>query len=169
MNIDRLIEQFLETGSVSPTLVASLPDPSIRFALYRQIVKMPVHLFRQLLLRLLEEEIAFRNALWEGSVTDEDDYFEGIYHCAFLLSRCGDPSDTAALWKVQYMNQDIGEIDVGNFVGAGISETLSFLDSTIDDASHEIAEFIRRSTNHPQAAEWLKNWEDRCRESIAGA
>jgi hypothetical protein len=73
------------------------------------------------------------------------------------------------LWKVQYINQDIGEIDVGNFVGAGVAETLAYLDSAPDDVSQEIAEYIRSSMDHPQAAEWLKSWENGCRESIAGA
>lgn len=120
------------------------------------------------MLRLLEEEIRFREALWNGSATDAGDYCEGIYHCAFLLSRCGDPSDTAALWKVQYLNQDIGELYVGNFVGAGIKETLDFLDRQTDESSMDIAAYIRDSLASPAATEWIERWEDGCRSSISG-
>jgi hypothetical protein len=169
MNIEQHLKQYLESGVIPPMLEATIGDASTRRVIYRSIVSGPIHPFRHLLLRLLEEEIAFRKALWEREAQDEGDYFEGIYHCAFLLSRCGNPADIAALWKVQYLNQDIGEIDVGNFVGAGVYETLSFLDRAGDATSQEIARYIRQSLDHPKAIEWLNSWEKGCRENIRHA
>jgi hypothetical protein len=169
MKTEQHLKQYLESGVIPAALDAALGEPSARRGLYRSIVNGPIHPFRQLLLRLLEKEVSFREALWEGDVEDDEDYFEGIYHCAFLLSRCGDPSDAAALWKAQHLNQDIGEMDVGNFVGAGVAETLSFLDRATDEVSQEIARYIRGSLNHPEAVEWLKSWDKRCRENIRGA
>jgi hypothetical protein len=169
VTVEAGLKQYLESGAVPPSLERSLADPAARRALYRVIVSQPIRPFRHLLLRLLDEEIRFREALWNGSVADPDDYFEGVYHCAFLLSRCGEPADTSALWKVQYLNQDIGEIDVGNFVGAGVTETLAFLDQRRDETSSEIASYIRESLSHPGTQEWMQNWESGCRTSIGGA
>lgn len=166
MHIEQHLEQYLSTGEISSELEAALSEPSTRRLAYLSIVNQPIPPFRRLLLRLLEEEIAFREAVWEGKAKGAEVASEGIYHCAFLLSRCGNPADTAALWKVQYLNQDIGEIDVGNFVGAGISETLSFLDKAGDETSQEIARFIRESLDHPKAAEWLNSWETQSLENI---
>jgi hypothetical protein len=166
MTIEDQLKEYLRGETMSPELEASIIDPTIRRALYRQIVNQAAHPFRPLLLRLLREEISFRKALWNGEVEDTDDYFEGIYHCAFLLSRCGDPSDTEVLWSVMYLNQDIGELDVGNFVGAGVEETLAFLDQAQNNLSEKIAAYIRESLDHPHTRQWLQSWESGCRESI---
>jgi len=84
-----------------------------------------------------------------------------------LLSRCGEPEDAKAIWKAQYLNQDVGEIEVGNFVGAGASEALAFLAKSNDEVSQEISEFIRSSLSQPNASDWLASWKIERYESLA--
>lgn len=163
--MESYIEKYLQTGNISPELEKSLSDPMWRRDFYRQIMQQPAP-YRFILLRLLNEEIEYREALWHGKTKDSGEHYEGIYQCAFLLSCCGNPSDVIALWKVQYLNQDIGEIDVGNFVGAGVPETLSYLDQSTEENAVEIAEFIRHSLAHSKAEQWIESWKDGWRASI---
>lgn len=166
MNIAQSLEKYRESRMLPPELEICLQNPAYRRIAYQYIVKGDISSYRVLLRFLLQEEIGYRNALWNGDEKDEADYYENIYQCSFLLSRCGNPEDVMLLWKVQYLNQDIGEIDVGNFVGAGIPETLSFLKSKTDETSREIAQFISHSVDNPWAIEWLKEWEESCYQNL---
>ncbi|MFZ5635034.1 MAG: hypothetical protein ACOY82_00460 [Pseudomonadota bacterium] len=167
MDLDQSLTEFLRTDEISPAFARQLSVPSNRRALYFHIAHGPLREYRSLLLHLFALEVAFRDALWEGTDVDEDDCFEGIYQCAFLLRQCGDPADTRTLWKAQYLNQDVGELYVGYFVGAGIKETLAFLDQASDPSSVEIANFVREAlAEDPGAQEWLKDWERQCSESL---
>ena len=130
--------------------------------------KQPPRPYRRLLLRLLDVEIAFRTAIWEGSAEADEESAEGIFHCAYLLSRCGEPADAKALWKAQYLNQDVGELEVGYFIGAGVPETLKFLANENDESSQEIAGYIRDSLQHPKAIEWLASWQASRHAWLAG-
>jgi hypothetical protein len=88
---------YLDSDDISPTLAQALRIPSNRHAIYYWLAGNQHHEFRALLQHLLELEISFRQS--EELEDDEYDYFGGIYQCAFLLGRCGQPSDTKALWK----------------------------------------------------------------------
>ena len=139
--------------------------PADRLAIYRFIVDRNPAQFRQLLLRLFEEEVAFRNALWDGTARDDVEFSECIYHCAFLLHCCGEPSDSAALWKVQHLNQDIGELDGFYFIGAGLAETLSYLRHAGDRTSSAIAEYIESWSCYISPAS-LADWQQGRRQWI---
>ena len=157
MSIDYLVGQFLRSGKVEPALEELLRSPAERLALYQLIARRNPREFRPLLLRLFGEEISFRQALWEGTATDDGTFSEGIFHCAFLIHCCGEPSDTAILWKAQHLNQDIGELDGEYFVGAGVAETLAHLDRVNDRISTSIAEYIdtwSRSAALDSLSEW---------------
>jgi len=159
MTADEHLRAYIEDGQESDQLEQLLNSPTERQALYRLIVKRPPRPYRLLLLRLLNREIAFRKALWEGSAEFNEESAEGIFHCAYLLSRCGEAADTKALWKAQYLNQDVGELEVEYFIGAGVSETLEFLTTDNDETSQQIARFIRDALKHPIEAEWLASWQ----------
>jgi hypothetical protein len=117
-------------------------------AIYRSIVDREPRTFRHLLLILFDEEIAFRNALWNRTESDDGAFSEGIFHCAFLIHCCGEPGDTAILWTAQYLNQDIGELDGEYFVGAGLTETLSYLSHADGEASNGIARHIKQWSSY---------------------
>ena len=159
MSITKLLQSYLEHGQISAELEKSLDNPTERHALYRLVVNQPPQLYRSLLLRLLDKEIVFRMALWHGDAEGDEESCEGIRHCAYLLSRCGEPADAKAIWKAQYLNQDVGELEVGNFVGAGEIKTLAFLAKSSDEISQEISEYIRSSLSHPNASDWLASWK----------
>lgn len=167
MDLDQSLTEFLRTGEISPVFGQMLGIPSYRRVLYDHIAHGPLGDYRHLLLDLFEREIAFRNALWKGTEVDEDDGFEGIYRCAFLLRQCRDPADTRTLWKAQYLNQDVGELYVGYFVGAGIDETLTYLDRAPDETARLIADFIRQAfAGDEREKAWLGDWERQCSESL---
>jgi hypothetical protein len=159
-SIEHLVHQFLENGAIPAALEERLRIPADRLAIYRLIVDRDPRQFRQLLLRLFDEEISFREALWHGTAENDGEFGEGIYHCAFLIHCCGEPSDAATLWKAQYLNQDIGELEGFYFVGAGVTETLSYFQHTHDPTSTAIAEYIEDWSRHisrDSLAEWQQD------------
>ena len=158
MNVDQHLRAYLESGQEAAQLDQVLSSPTERHQIYRAIARQPPRPYRLLLLRLLDREIAFRNALWDRSAEFDEESAEGIFHCAYLLSLCGEPADTKALWKAQYLNQDVGELEVEYFIGAGVPETLAFLTHENDETSQEIAGFIRDSLKQPIETQWLASW-----------
>ena len=124
MHAEQLVAQYLsQGGGVTAEVVAALSQPEARQQLYKALLAKPRQAFRGLLRHLLQEEIDFRNALWNGEAEDEGDFYEGIYKCAFLLYGCGNPSDTLALWKAKHINMDVGtSMGAEYFVGAGLRE-----------------------------------------------
>jgi hypothetical protein len=165
MNIEQLAAQFPASEPISPTLAQRLRIPRDRLAIYRFVLDRDPRNYRHLLLALFDEEIYFREALWNGTVNDDGDFCEGIYHCAFLIHCCGMPCDTATLWKVQYLNQDIGELDAEYFIGVGLAETLAYLSKVEDESSKEIAGHIDQWSRHA-SLDSLANWREGRRQWI---
>jgi hypothetical protein len=59
---------------------------------------------------------------------DDQEYFENIYWCAYLLFKVGDPSDSEVMWRAKHINMDTGcGFDTENMVGAGVDETVAYL------------------------------------------
>ena len=165
MSIEHELNNYLASAEISSALKERLRSPADRLAIYRFVVDREPRNFRHLLLSLFHEEIAFREALWDGTATDNGDFCEGIYHCAFLIHCCGEPSDTAILWKAQYLNQDIGEIDGEYFVGSGLAETLSYLSRSDDQSSREIAQYIEQWSCNA-SLDSLASWQQDRRQWI---
>jgi hypothetical protein len=159
MTTEELLRSYIEDGQPAAELERMLDSATERQALYRLLFKKQPRLYRRLLLRLLDKEISFRTATGEGSVAGDEESAEGIFHCAYLLSRCGEPADALEIWKAQYLNQDVGELEVGFFVGAGVAPTLAFLAGADDETSQEVREYIRSSLSDPDASRWLEAWE----------
>ncbi len=84
--------------------------------------------------------MAFRTADHPG---DEDDlYFEQLYWCALLLYLVGDPADVPLMWEAKNINMDTGSgFDVQFLVGAGVHETVSYLQAHGND---EIAAYLQQ-------------------------
>ena len=160
MSVEPLLAQFHKTGEVHADLESAIREPQTRRQLCRHIVEGEVLPYRLLLIRMFEEEISYRKAGRSSS------YGDGLYHCAFLLSRCGNPRDTAVIWKAQYLDQDIGELDARFFVGAGYAETVKFLNRSREVPWGYIADHIRGDS---WAQGDLTEWEQQWRESIRDA
>lgn len=169
MTLENLLAELPSKDRIPEELENRLNAASERLSAYKFIAERDPCPYRELLLRLFHKEIAFRKALWSGSTRDEMDFGESIYHCAFLLCSCGNADDTFAIWKAQYLNQDIGELDAEYFVGAGIEETLAFLRKSPRPTANEIVHHIRTWVSWGGApdsvARWRKGRQDWIRDA----
>lgn len=165
MSTEDLTSYFLNSGEVPPALEERLRSPADRLAIYKLVVRQEPRKFRLLLLRIFNEELSFREALWDGTATDDGTFSEGIFHCAFLIHCCGVPSDIEILWKAQYLNQDIGEFDGEYFVGAGVTETLAHLHQIGNQTCASIAEYIETWSRHT-SPDSLPVWQHGRRQLI---
>lgn len=170
MNADQIIAQYLsDSAVVTPRVADTVKQATARQQLYKGLLARPRGEFQGLLRYLLQEEVTYRNALWNGEVEDEDNCYEGIYRCAFLLAGCADPSDTLLLWKAKYINMDVGvSMGAEYFVGAGLNETLSFLEQCDDDDAPEIVEYLQDAFSDPNALKWQRDWEEERANDIRG-
>jgi hypothetical protein len=106
---------------------------------------------------LFARETEFRRALWHHEVTDDDDYFENVYHCALLLYLVGSPADVPMMWKAKRLNMDVGSgLDYQFLVGAGVNETIAYLDKNHYD---DIEAYIRNCDPRNMTPEALEEWE----------
>ncbi len=131
-------------------------DPSERKKRLATIPDKPNESHRALLLALFRAEMQFRDDLWHGRVSDDDDHFENIYECAFLICQLGRVEDVFLLWNAKHLNMDVGaSLGVEYFLGAGLETTLKFL----DDSKHEDAPAIRRYLMHAEDVDAQAAWE----------
>ncbi|RLJ39563.1 hypothetical protein [Acidovorax sp. 106] len=160
MNTDQILAQYLsDEGEVTSQLAHILQQPRARQLVYKELLARPRPPFHSLLRQLLREEVKYRNARWKGEVEDEDNHFEGIYRCAYLLGGCADPSDTLLLWDAKFINMDVGtSMGAEFFIGAGLPETLAYLGQSSAKDAAEIGEYVRSYFSDADALNWQKDW-----------
>ena len=130
---------------VDKSSLPSLRDPKVRDGVYKLIPSSPQIEHRMLIQELLCEEVIYRRQLWEHQRSD-DDCFENLYLCAFLLCRLKIVGDVYHLWEVKHINMDVGSIiDAFYFVGSGVDQTLHFLEKEGCDKSKQILQYIKDS------------------------
>lgn len=120
-------------------------SPSMRENVLRSISPEDAKQHQLLLRKIFREEIAYRER-------DEDqEYFENVYWCAYLLFHVGDPADVELMWIAKNLNMDIGcGFDVENLVGAGVEQTIEYLrQKDLDAAADYLAEYF---PDHSQQA-----------------
>ncbi|WP_028103692.1 hypothetical protein [Pseudoduganella violaceinigra] len=168
MNAEELIAQYLsDDGAIAPGIALIAERAQVRQQVYKALLASPRRPFHGLLRHLFQEEIKYRNALWSGDVEDEDDHFEGIYRCAFLLGGCSDPSDTLTLWEAKHINMDVGcSMGAEYFIGAGLDETLRFLEQSSAAEASQVSEYVRGWFAQSNALEWQKAWGDERADDI---
>ncbi|MBY0238571.1 MAG: hypothetical protein K2X55_04585 [Burkholderiaceae bacterium] len=168
MNSHLIVDEYFNNGNaVTPGMASMLGDPALRHALYQALLNQPAALFRPLLLFALDLEVEFRQALFEGARLDPDGYYEGIYHCAFLLYRAGDPVDTLKLWQVKHINMDVGSsLGAEYFLGAGVEKTMALLDGWSDEDAIAIVEYINDFLIHDNWQGGREAWEAECVASL---
>jgi hypothetical protein len=163
MNIDRTVKEYLDNGNIISLEMASILSQSgARQSLYKTLLDQPLAPFRNLLLLALDHEVAFRNALFNGECEDPDDHYEGIYRCAFLLYRAGDVADTLPLWSAKHINMDVGSsLGAEYFLGAGVVDTMAYLDGWSDPDAIAIFEYINEFLSYDDEGGWScrEQWE----------
>lgn len=106
---------------------------------------------------LFVRETDYRRALWLHEATDDDDYFESIYHCALLLYLVGDPTDVPMIWKAKGLNMDVGSgLDCQFLVGAGVDPTIAYLN---ENGYSDIVDYLQTCDPRDMTPRALKDWE----------
>ncbi|MFE1571911.1 hypothetical protein ACFIQG_08855 [Comamonas odontotermitis] len=162
MNTDQILAQYLsDVSEVTSKVANTLQQPRARQLVYKELLAKPRLPFHSLLRHLLQEEVMYRNALWNLEVQDDDNHFEGIYRCAYLLGGCADPSDTLLLWDAKFINMDVGtSMGAEFFIGAGLHETLAYLSQCSAKDAAEIREYVWGYFSDADALKWQKDWEE---------
>jgi len=115
-----------------------------------------VRKMHELLLDLFRREMDFRRAEHRDYKEWEFDYNELIYWCGLLLYLVGDPADAPLMWNAKRIDFDIGCcFDLQFLVGAGVDETLKYLE---DLGENETADYIKTCRSSGDFAD-LPRWE----------
>ncbi|WP_282296055.1 hypothetical protein [Stenotrophomonas sp. PS02289] len=125
-----------------------ISSPETREQMLRSIRPENAKTHHPLLREIFRAEVAYRTA-------DEDqEFFENIYWCAYLLFHVGDPADTSAMWQAKHLNMDVGcGFDVENMVGAGVEETIAYLRSkNLHQLADNIASYFSENSEQEIAA-----------------
>jgi hypothetical protein len=93
----------------------------------------------------------------------DDDYFENLYCCAFLLYLVGEPSDVPMMWQAKHIDFDTGTgFDVQFLLGAGLPATLAYL------TDHGHPDIARALSEYPELNRDLTEWESYRRDYFYG-
>jgi hypothetical protein len=132
---------------VTDGLTDGLVDPAGRERLLREISPDEVG-ERHALLRSI-----FSTEMDQRLIQGQDEFFENLYRCAYLLYLVGDPSDVPMMWEAKHIDFDtaIG-FDVQFLLGAGVRPTLDYL------RSHGHADIAADLANSLELADDLQAW-----------
>lgn len=134
------IEKFRKESFVlSEDLKSQLKNDKFRSELYKVILLKDVFSFHSLLQILFDFELSYRL-----DETHDGEFFENIYHCAFLLFKIGDLQDVIPMWKAKRSDFDLGcGFDVQFLVGAGVQKTIDFLENIKNPDAEKAIEYIQ--------------------------
>ena len=170
MNAKQALAAFQQNGGVLTSEIQEvIAMPEERQALYKFFLEQGALQFSEILIESFQREIEFRNALWDGRVTDDGTFYDGIFQCAFLIYRMGRTEDLPILCQADHLNMDVGELDPMFFVGPGIEPAIEFFEASDVNDGKLYATSIRDLFANPQAGAWLKDWEDSMQSSIQNA
>lgn len=128
-----------------------LEQIDVRERVYACLHDRPSH--PNLLRRLLVHEVELRRS------DPATDAFENLYWCALLLHQIGRVEDVLPMWRAKHTDFDTGVgFDIQFLVGAGVDETLAFLESAEDpDAARARAHLIacREGGDFDDLPSWL--------------
>lgn len=160
MDARQVFASFQQSNTVTPQIDAAISVPLVRRELYKLLVDQPAQPFAALIRAAFRKEREFREALWERTVEDEVDFYEGIYSCAFLLYRLGSVTDLEYLWSTKHINMDVGScLGAEFFTGAGFDASLEFLQQGQILAADEIADYLKKWQQYGWCPEEQKSWE----------
>jgi hypothetical protein len=142
-----------------------IETPAARKRTLRAIAPEDASKFHSLLRRMFTVEVEFRRRLayddlgdddWDPAWGEDDDYFENVYWCAWLLFLIGDPADVPAMWHAKYkveFDLQCG-FDTESMLGAGPTRTVAWLR---EQGMHEIADGLAwwcEDNRSDQLARW---------------
>jgi hypothetical protein len=106
----------------------AMPSAALRSAVLEQLQQALVPADRALLCFILEQELLARGH------AGGDEFFENLYWAGFLLSLVAQVDDVRLLWRAKTFDFDTWcGFDVQFLVGAGVSLTLSYLQSLSEE------------------------------------
>jgi hypothetical protein len=109
------------------------------------------------LLELFRREMAYRRADDSREGEGESDCFEQIYWCGLLLYLVGDPAAVPLLWEGKQIDMDTGIGFDGQFlVGAGVEETIKYLEEHGQKKPAEYLKGLKASKELDDLSEWEK-------------
>ncbi|OEZ58192.1 hypothetical protein [Duganella sp. HH105] len=171
LRAEEILKAYDESRDVlAPTVKGGLVSRNERQRLYKLLLMLPAKEYGNLTRQAFAEEVQYRAALWSGTTEDDGDCYEGIYRCAFLLYRIGDPADIATLWSAKYMNMDVGtSMGAEFFMGPGLQAVVQYLEKSSLEDSEEISEYIKGWACQDNAERWQRDWEDEMASNILSA
>jgi hypothetical protein len=119
-------QNLLQMMTCSETMgtETAIQSAALRAAVLAELQETLVPGDRALLRFVLEQEICFRTQDGAG------EFFENLYWAGFLLSLVAQVEDVRLLWRAKTLDFDtMSGFDVQFLVGAGVSLTLSYLQS----------------------------------------
>ncbi|HST11185.1 MAG TPA: hypothetical protein VLL05_12485 [Terriglobales bacterium] len=128
---------------------------------YRILSKIPpdraaVRMLHTELRDLFRREMKYRKSGSPALPNDEYDYADMSYWCGLLLYLIGDPADTPLMWEAKNIDFDLGcAFDIQFMVGAGVDQTIRYLESHGTNDAVEYLESCRRARDF----EDLRGWE----------
>ena len=142
-----------------------IESPAARKKLLRAISPEGASRHHSVLRQIFEAEVEFRRRLeyddlgdadWDPAWGEDDNYFENVYWCAWLLFLIGDPADVPAMWHAKYKVEFDLEccFDEESMLGAGPERTVAWLR---DQGMHEIADGLSwwcKEDRTEQLARW---------------
>lgn len=145
LRAEEILKAYDESRDMlTASVKGGLASRNERQRLYKLLLMRPAKEYGTLTRQAFAEEVQYRAALWSGTTEDDGDCYEGIYRCAFLLYRIGDPADIAALWSAKYLNMDVGtSMGPEFFMGPSLQAVVQYLEKSSLDDSEEVLEYIK--------------------------
>lgn len=151
------------TTYLSMPIDIDIETPADRKRALRAIAPEDASSHHSLLRRVFTAEVEFRRRLahddlgdddWDPAWGQDENYFENVYWCAWLLFLVGDPTDVPAMWHAKYeveFDLQCG-FDTESMLGGDPARTVAWLR---ENGMHEIADGL---------AQWCRG---DCREQLA--
>lgn len=143
-----VLTKFAMTTRLRIPIDIDIEAPADRKFALRAIAPEDASSHHSLLRRMFTAEVEFRRRIahddlgdddWDPAWGEDDNYFENVYWCAWLLFLVGDPADVPAMWHAKYkVDFDLQCcFDTESMLGGGPMRTVAWLR---EQGMHEIAD-----------------------------
>jgi len=120
---------------------------AFRKEIYKELhIKDSLLKYENLIRHLMSIEMEERSKdIWDDETVYADYYdYECFYWAIFFIYRLGNVSDVKIIWEAKYIDFDTSlGVDMQWLIGAGVENTISFLEREPDEKSKEILKYIK--------------------------